>query len=237
MMEIVSEYGGRLLDGAMLTIGLVVIASVAGFALALPLALARLSGNPLLAGPAYAYIFFFRGTPLLVQLFLIYYGLGQFETVREGILWPVLKDAWWCGLIGLTLNTSAYLAEILRGGILGVPVGDIEAGRACGMTERLLMRRIVFPKAIRIAWPAYGNEIILLLKGSALLSEITVWDLMNRTKTVFADTYDLQVYVVAGAMYLAIVLVFTRCWRLAERRLHRYLQDRPVSPARASAAL
>lgn len=229
MFEIITEYGGRLLDGAILTVTLVAIATLAGFALAVPLALARLSRNPALAWPAYAYIFFFRGTPLLIQLFLIYYGLGQFESVREGFLWPLLKDAWWCGLIGLTLNTGAYTAEILRGGILGVPIGDIEAGRACGMSEKLLLRRITFPKAIRIAWPAYGNEIVLLLKGSALVSEITVWDLMNRTKTVFADTYDLQVYVVAGAMYLAIVFVFTRAWRLAERRLHRYLRDRPVS--------
>ncbi len=229
MFDILSEYGGRFLEGAVLTVELVAIATVIGFVLAVPLALARLSRNPLLAWPAYAYIFFFRGTPLLVQLFLIYYGLGQFEAVREGILWPILKDAWWCGLIGLTLNTSAYVAEILRGGILGVPVGDIEAGRACGMSEQLLFRRITFPKAIRIAWPAYGNEIILLLKGSALVSEITVWDLMNRTKIVFADTYDLQVYVVAGAMYLAIVFVFTRGWRMAERHLHRYLRDQPVS--------
>lgn len=225
MLEIITEYGGRFLDGAMLTVGLVAIATVAGFVLAVPLALARLSRNPALAWPAHAYIFFFRGTPLLVQLFLIYYGLGQFESVREGFLWPILKDAWWCGLIGLTFNTSAYVAEILRGGILGVPVGDIEAGRACGMSERLLLRRIIFPKAIRIAWPAYGNEIVLLLKGSALVSEITVWDLMNRTKTVFADTYDLQVYILAGAMYLAIVFVFTRGWRMAERHLHRYLRE------------
>ncbi len=231
MLEIITEYGGRFLDGAILTVTLVAIATLAGFALAVPLALARLSRNPALAWPAHAYIFFFRGTPLLIQLFLIYYGLGQFESVREGFLWPILKEAWWCGLIGLTLNTSAYTAEILRGGILGVPIGDIEAGRACGMSEKLLLRRITFPKAIRIAWPAYGNEIVLLLKGSALVSEITVWDLMNRTKTVFADTYDLQVYVVAGAMYLAIVLVFTRGWRLAERRLHRYLKDRPVTAA------
>ena len=228
MLGILGEYGGRFLDGAVLTVGLVAIATVVGFVLAVPLALARLSRNPLLAWPAYAYTYFFRGTPLLVQLFLIYYGLGQFESVREGILWPILKDAWWCGLIGLTLNTSAYVAEILRGGILGVPVGDIEAGRACGMTEPLLFRRITFPKAIRIAWPAYGNEIVLLLKGSALVSEITVWDLMNRTKTVFADTYDLQVYIVAGAMYLTIVFVFTRAWRAAERHLHRYLRDQPV---------
>ncbi|MHA1536930.1 MAG: ABC transporter permease [Alphaproteobacteria bacterium] len=234
MLEIISEYGGRFLDGAILTVELVAIATVIGFVLAVPLALARLSRNPLLAWPAYAYIFFFRGTPLLVQLFLIYYGLGQFESVREGILWPILKDAWWCGLIGLTLNTSAYVAEILRGGILGVPHGDIEAGRACGMTRGVLFRRIVFPKAIRIAWPAYGNEIILLLKGSALVSEITVWDLMNRTKTVFADTYDLQVYGVAGAMYLAIVFVFTRAWRVAERHLHRYLRDQPVAAGLSS---
>lgn len=236
MFEIISEYGGRFLEGAILTVELVAIATVVGFVLAVPLALARLSRNPLIAWPAYAYTFFFRGTPLLVQLFLIYYGLGQFEAVREGFLWPVLKDAWWCGLIGLTLNTSAYVAEILRGGILGVPVGDIEAGRACGMSERLLFRRITFPKAIRIAWPAYGNEIILLLKGSALVSEITVWDLMNRTKTVFADTYDLQVYILAGAMYLAIVFVLTRGWRMAERRLHRYLMDQPVTMKRADAA-
>ena len=230
-LELLARYGGRFVDGTLTTIELLLLASVAGVILAVPLALARVAGTWLTAIPAYAYIYVFRGTPLMVQLFLIYFGLAQFETVREGILWPVLSSAWWCGLIGLTLNTTAYVAEILRGGIQAVPHGEVEAARAAGMSRGLLYRRIVLPRAFRIAWPAYGNEVILLLKGSALVSTITVFDLMGVTRTVFSRTYSLDLFVFAAIIYFLLTFVLTRLFRAAERRLNRHL-DAPTAAGR-----
>jgi polar amino acid transport system permease protein len=174
--------------------------------------------------PAYAYIFFFRGTPLLVQIFLIYYGLGQFESVRTGVLWPIVREPFWCAIIAFALNTGAYTAEILRGAIQAVPVGEVEAARAFGMSTALMYRRIVLPRALRIAFPAYGNEIILMLKGSALASTITLLDLTGMARTIIARTYmPVEIFLAAGAIYLAITFVFTRLFALAERRLNRHL--------------
>ena len=235
-LEQLATYGDRFVDGTIITIELLALASLIGLALAVPLALARVARNPLISLPAYGYIYLFRGTPLLIQLYLIYYGLGQFEAVRESFLWVALRDEFWCGLIGLTLNTTAYVAEILRGGIMGVPFGEVEAARACGMSTSLLYRRIILPKAFRIAWPAYGNEVVLLLKGSALVSTITVFDLMGQTRTVFARDYDLSWFFLAGVIYFAITFVLTRAFRLAERRLNRHLLDRSILEGKAAPA-
>jgi len=221
--DILTRYGDRLLDGTLITLKLVALASVVGLLLAVLLALARVSRHRGLWMPAYAYIYFFRGTPLLIQLFLIYYGLGQFEAIRASAAWAVLGDAEWCGFLGLTLNTAAYTAEILRGGILGVPKGEVEAARACGMSYRLMMRRIVLPRAARIAWPAYGNEVILLMKGSALVSTIAVWDLMGETRSIFSRTYSLDTFVYAGIIYFLITFILTRVFARIESRINRYL--------------
>ena len=234
--DILITYGGRLIEGAFVTVELVVLCSLIGLCIAVPLALARMSPKPWINAPAYAYIYFFRGTPLLVQLFLVYYGLGQFDAVRESIAWFVLRDAFWCGLITLTLNTAAYVAEILRGGMTAVPHGEVEAGRACGMSTALLYRRIILPRAMRIAWPAYGNEIILMLKGSALVSTITVLDLMGQTRTIFSRTYDLSLFVYAGIIYFALALAVSLAFRAYERRINRYLRRRESDSAAAKAA-
>lgn len=222
--EILTQYGGRYLDGLWVTVQLLALASIIGLVIAVPLALARVSSNIFVSSAAYAYIYAFRGTPLLIQLFLIYFGLAQFEAVRESFLWPVLRDEFWAGLIALTLNTAAYVAEILRGGIMGVPRGDIEAGRAAGMSPALMYRRLILPKAFRIAWPAYGNEVVLLLKGSALVSTITVLDLMGETRTIFSRNYSLDTFIYAGVLYLLITFVLTRGFRLAEQHLNRHLR-------------
>lgn len=233
--EVLITYGDRFFDGMLITLKLVAISSLAGMCLAVFLALARVSTRAWLSAPAYAYIYFFRGTPLLIQLFLIYYGLGQFAVVRESILWPILSDAEWCGAITLTLNTAAYIAEILRGGILAVPHGEVEAARACGMSPATANRRIILPRAARIAWPAYTNEVILLLKGSALLSTITIWDLMGETRSIFSRSYNLDVFLYAGILYFAMTFVLTRAFKLIERRINRYLGERPAGRARGSA--
>ena len=215
MLDLWIRYGDRLIDGAVITVKLVALACIVGLILAVPLALARRSDRRWIAVPAYLYIYFFRGTPLIVQLALLYYGLAQFEAVRESPFWLVLGDAEYCGLLGLTLNTTAYVAEILRGGIAGVPRGEIEAAEACGMSRVKVYRRIVLPRAFRIAWPAYGNEVILILKGSALVGE---------TRSVFSRGYDDTVYLYAAAMYLILALVITGTFRLGERRMNRYLR-------------
>ena len=221
--DILDRYGDRLIDGALVTLKLVALASTIGLVIAVAIAAARVSRRPWLSGPAYVYVYIFRGTPLLVQLFIIYYGLGQFPAIRDSFLWPLLSDAEICGLIGLTLNTAAYTAEILRGGIVAVPRDEVEAARAVGMSPGLSFRRILLPRAARIAWPAYGNEVVLLLKSSALVSTITVWDLMGETRSIFSRGYDLMVFVWAGIFYILISAAVTVGFRLVERRLNRYL--------------
>ncbi len=221
--DLISKYGDRFLDGTLISLKLVILSSLIGLVMAFALAMARTSKQRRYWMPAYSYIYFFRGTPLLIQLFILYYGLGQFEWVRDSFLWPVLGDAEWCGLIGLSLNTSAYTAEILRGGIRAVPRGEIEAARSLGMSSWLLNKRIVLPRAIRIAWPAYGNEVVLLLKGSALVSTISVWDLMGETRSIFSRTYALEIFVYAAIIYFVLTFVLTRVFRLIEKRINRYL--------------
>ena len=222
-LTLLSEYGDRFWDGTLITLKLVLIASVLGLLIALPMALARSSRYRRYWMPAYTYIYFFRGTPLLIQLFILYYGLGQFAAITDSFMWPVLSNAEYCGLIGLTLNTAAYSAEILRGGIRAVPRGEIEAGRAYGMSWWQLQHRIVLPRAMRIAWPAYGNEVILLLKGSALVSTIAVWDLMGETRSIFSRTYALEVFIYAALIYFALTFSLTRLFNQIEKRINRYL--------------
>jgi polar amino acid transport system permease protein len=222
--DVVLENLPELLQGAWLTIQLVALSGVVGLFLAVPTALMRVSPRWWLRGPAYGYIFFFRGTPLLVQIFLVYYGLGQFEAVRESVLWPILREPYWCAIIAFALNTGAYIAEIFRGAIEAVPAGEVEAARAFGMSKALSYRRIVLPRAFRIAMPAYGNEIILMLKGSALASTITLLDLTGMARTIIARTYmPVEIFLAAGVLYLLMTFVFTQGYRQLERRLNRYL--------------
>src|SRR5262249_36466368 len=200
-----------------------------GLLLALPLAALRTAQNPLLRLPALGYITFFRGTPLLVQVFLIYYGLGQFEWVRSSPLWPLLREAWWCAIVAFSLNTAAYTAEILRGALEAVPSGEIEAARALGMSRPLVFRLIALPRAVQIALPAYGNEVILVIKSSSLASTITLLDITGVARSLVAHTYaPYEIFLVAGALYLLLVLATTRLLAWVERWLR-------VDPAPAAA--
>ncbi|MDH3335834.1 MAG: ABC transporter permease [Rhodospirillaceae bacterium] len=220
------KYLPKIIDGAFTTLELMALSLLVGAIIALPVALMRLSDNKLIRWPAYGYIFFFRGTPLLVQIFLVYYGLSQFEFIRESFLWAVLREAYWCAIIAFSLNTGAYTAEILRGAISAVPKGQVEAAKSMGMNPFRVFRHVVFPQAIRIAVPAYGNEIILMLKGSALASTITLLDLTGMTQTVIARTYmQTEFLVVAGLFYLAITYVLTRGFEIIEARVGRHLKQ------------
>jgi octopine/nopaline transport system permease protein/arginine/ornithine transport system permease protein len=228
-------------EGAWLTIELTVLAVAIGFLFAVPVALARLSRNPLLRWPAFGFMFYFRGTPLLVQIFLIYYGAGQFVAELKSVgLWDgFFREAYFCAVLTLVLNTTAYSAEIVRGGIMGVSFGEIEAARAYGMSGPKLYRRIILPKAARIALPAYTNEVVFIFQATSLVSVITLLDLTGVARDVISDTFrTFEVWIFVGLTYLGISYLILFGFKRLERRLMRHLQrhkERTVVP-RASHA-
>ncbi|TDK34320.1 ABC transporter permease [Rhizobium deserti] len=228
-----------LISAVPLTLQLAASAIILGAVLALGLALCRLSGILPLDWLARAYIFVFRGTPLLVQIFLIYYGLGQFREVRQSMFWFVLRDPYWCAVIALMLNTASYSAEIIRGGLLAVPHGQIEAARACGMSRLLVFRRITMPLAIRQALPGYSNEMISMVKATSLASVITIMEVTGVAAKLISETYRaVEVFMVAGAIYLAINFILTRFVAIAEYQMSPHLRqpaslrDVPAAEAR-----
>ena len=220
-----TRYGPRYLHGLMTTIILVTISVICGAVLSLPLAFARMSPNRILSGFAYCYVYVFRGTPLLAQLFLVYYGLGGFRPQLESVgLWWFFRDAWYCGLFSMTINTAAYQAEILRGAIESVPKGQHEAADSLGISKAVAFRKIILPQALIVALRPYGNEIILLIKGSAVVAIITVFDLMGETRYAFSRTFDYQTYLWAAIFYLTMVEALRHFWNWIERRLTRHLK-------------
>ncbi len=236
-LEIIINSIPALLDGAMLTIEITVISVALGLVCSVPLALARVSRNPLLWGPAYGFIFFFRGTPLLVQIFLIYYGSGQFvDALKSAGLWVFFREAYFCALLTLTLNTAAYTAEILRGAIMAVPKGEIEAARACGMSQALLYRRIILPKAFRLALPAYGNEVVFLFQATSLVSIITLMDLTGVARVLVARSFAIyELYITAAAIYLVITYGILFVFKKIEFRMMGHLRQRPDGEAAVAA--
>lgn len=221
--DVIVENMPKLLDGALLTLELVLISGLIGVMLSLPLALMRVSRRRWLQVFPFAYIFFFRGTPLLIQIFLVYYGASQFEVIRESALWPILREPYWCAIITFGLHTAAYIAELLRGAIQSIPKGEIEAAKALGMSYPLMLRRVILPRAFGIMMPAYGNEVILMLKGSALASTITLLDLTGMARTIIARTYTpLEIFLAAGVIYLIISALIIGLFRLLERHFNRH---------------
>ena len=223
--ELMIETFPKLLSGLNLTIQLVTISLFIGFCLAIGLALLRLSNNTFLSFFAKTYVFYFRGTPLLVQIFLIYYGIAQFEIIRETFVWSFFKEAYWCGILALTLNTCAYSSEIIRGGILSVPFGQIESAKSVGMSRFLLYRRIILPIAFRQALPAYGNEIILMVKATSLVSTITLMEVTGIARLIIAKTFSpVEIFIMAGLIYLTINFIVTRLVNFCEIKLTPYLR-------------
>jgi octopine/nopaline transport system permease protein/arginine/ornithine transport system permease protein len=227
-MEIILESLPRMLSGAVLTLEITSISVVIGLVCAIPLALMRVSKNPLLWGPAYGYILYFRGTPLLVQIFLIYYGSGQFREALEVVgLWAFFRDAWFCAVLTLTLNTAGYTAEILRGSIQAVPHGEVEAARACGMSNAQLYRRIILPKAARLALPAYSNEVVFLFQATSLVSIIALMDLTGVARVIAARSFAIyEIYITAGIIYLIVTYGILYVFKKVEFRLSGHLRDR-----------
>ncbi|MCW8975406.1 MAG: ABC transporter permease [Sedimenticola sp.] len=215
----------KLLQGAQLTLEITLLSLMIGLVIAVPVALMRRSKNPLLWMPAYGYILYFRGTPLLIQLFLIYYGSGQFRPELSDLgLWGLFREAYFCGVLALTLNTGAYTAEIFRGAIQAVPAGDVEAAKACGMGRILIFRRIILPKAIRLAWPMYGNEVVFLMQATSLVSVITLLDLTGIAGRIISKTFAVyEIYIMTALLYLAITYAIVFLFKRIEKRLNRHL--------------
>jgi polar amino acid transport system permease protein len=231
-LEVLQRYGPRMLEGLLVTIELVAISVVIGALLAIPIALARLSSNRFMRALSFGYVYFFRGTPLLAQVFLVYYGSGQFRPFFDSIgLWWFFRDAFLCCVLTFTLNTAAYQAEILRGAIRAVPRGQSEAAAALGLRPFPTLVRIVLPQAMVTALRPLGNEIVLMIKGSAVAAVVTVFDLMGATRLAFARTFDISVYLWAGVLYLILVELLRRVWDRLERWLTRHLHTRPDAVA------
>jgi polar amino acid transport system permease protein len=223
LRDLLVENQQAFLRGTLLTLELLLLSAAIAFLLAVPLALMRASPRPIPRRFAYFYMYLFRGTPLLTQLFLIYYGLAQFEAVKNSPLWPILREPWPCALIALSLNMSAYVAEVLRGGIQGVPAGEREAGLAMGLSPFQLNRRIILPRAFRIALPALGNEMVVQMKATALISTITLLDVTGVARRIVTRTYSTDALFIAGIIYVVMTWAIGRGFRLAEARMNRYL--------------
>lgn len=221
----IQQYGPDYLAGLGITLQLVLLSVLFGAVVSLPVALGRMSQNRVASWLAYAYVYAFRGTPLIAQLFLVYYGLGSFRDALDSVgLWTIFREPWNCALFTFTLNTAAYQAEILRGAIQSVPRGQYEGAAALGLRRTLIFRKVILPQAMMVALRPYGNEIILMIKGSAIVSIITVYDLMGVTERAFSRTFDFQTYIWAAIFYLLIVELLRNVWAMLERRLTRHLK-------------
>ena len=225
--------------GLWLTLQLTVISLAAGLLLAIPLAVLRTSGAAFVSRGVWAYTYFFRGTPMLVQLLLVYYGLGQFEWVQarwaEGnSLWLVFRDPYGCALVTFALNTCTYTTEILAGALRATPHGEIEAAQACGMSRLTMIRRILVPGALRRALPAYSNEAIFMLHGTAIASTITLVDLTGAARNAYSQHFaPFEAFIFAGLIYMCVTFALVGLFRLAERRWLGHLQARKSRQARA----
>ncbi|MBV9113000.1 MAG: ABC transporter permease [Hyphomicrobiales bacterium] len=222
--EMMSRYGSRLIDGVWITVQLVTLSVTLGFLIAYPVCLARMSRNKVLSGAAVSYVTFFRGTPLLCQLYLVYYGAGEIRPLLTDLgVWWLFREAFVCCIFAFSLNTAAYQAEIMRGALASVPKGQVEAAAALGLSKYRISRHIVWPQAFIVALRPFGNELISMIKSSALAAIVTLLDLMGETRFIFARTFDFLIYVYAAIIYLVIVEVIRRIWGLIERSCSRHL--------------
>jgi octopine/nopaline transport system permease protein len=216
----------KMLMGIGLTLQLLFLSLALGTALAIVLLLMRISGRWFLSVPAMAYIYIFRGTPILVQIFIIYYGLPQLELVRESILWPILREPFGCAIVALSLNTGAYVSEIFRGGVLGVDRGMKEAGAALGLSATQRFIYITAPIAIRLCLPAYSNDVVSLMKSTALASTITLLDMMGIARTIVAETYaPYEVFLSLMVIYLVLTWIIQRSFGWIEKRMSRHVRN------------
>ena len=230
---LIADHIDKFLYGTLLTLEITLISLVIGGVLSIPLAIARAYKHQYLNKPIQGFTYFFRGTPLLVQTYLIYYGLAQFEFIRESFLWgPFLSKAWWCAILAFSLNTAAYTTEFLRGSIENTPFGEIEAASACGMSKLTMMWRIILPSSFRRALPAYSNEVIFMLHSSVVLSTITLQDILGVGRWLNGRYYlAYEGFVTAMIFYMILVFFISRIFRFWEKHWLAHLHPRVEVPA------
>jgi arginine/ornithine transport system permease protein len=225
--DVIAESLPLYAGGLAVTMQLLLISLAAGLVFALPLAVLRVMPSRWAHGPVWLFTYAIRGTPMLVQLFLVYYGLAQFDVVRESFAWPWLQSAAFCACLAFGINTCAYTTEILAGSLRATPAGEVEAARAVGMSRVQVWRRILFPSALRRAIPAYGNEVVLMLHGTSLASVVTLIDLTGAAREVNSRHYlPFEAFLTAGAIYLVITLALVGALHGAERRWLAHLRAR-----------
>ena len=218
-LELMANSFPKLLNAAVITLKLLSASLIIGLFVGLFFAILRLNKNIFLNKFAYGYSYVFRGTPLLVQIFIIYFGLGQIEYLRSTFLWIILKEPYWCAIIAFALNTGAYTSEILRSAFQTIKPGIVEAGKSLGISNKIIFYKIQIPIAIRQSLPAYGNEIILMMKGTSLASTVTIMDLTGVAKYIISTTFKpIEVFIVAGGIYLFMTFVIHNLIKFLEKK-------------------
>ena len=218
-LELMINSFPKLLSAAVITLKLLSVSLIIGLLIGLFFAILRLNKNIFINRFAYGYSYIFRGTPLLVQIFIIYFGLGQIEYLRSTVLWVILKEPYWCAIIAFALNTGAYTSEILRSAFQTIKPGIIEAGKSLGISNKVIFYKIQIPIAIRQSLPAYGNEIILMMKGTSLASTVTIMDLTGVAKYIISTTFKpIEVFIVAGGIYLFMTFIIHNVIKFLEKK-------------------
>ncbi len=218
-LELMINSFPKLLSAAVITLKLLSVSLIIGLLIGLFFAILRLNKNIFINKFAYGYSYVFRGTPLLVQIFIIYFGLGQIEYLRSTVLWVILKEPYWCAIIAFALNTGAYTSEILRSAFQTIKPGLIEAGKSLGISNKIIFYKIQIPIAIRQSLPAYGNEIILMMKGTSLASTVTLMDLTGVAKYIISTTFKpVEVFIVAGGIYLFMTFIIHNVIKYLEKK-------------------
>ena len=218
-LELMVNSFPKLLNATLITLKLLSLSLIFGLFIGLIFAILRLKKNIFLNTFAYGYSYIFRGTPLLVQIFIIYFGLGQIEYLRSTFLWTILKEPYWCAIIAFSLNTGAYTSEILRSAFQTIKPGFIEAAKSLGISNKIIFYKIQIPIAIRQSLPAYGNEIILMMKGTSLASTVTLMDLTGVAKYIISTTFKpIEVFIVAGGIYLFMTFIIHNLIKFLEKK-------------------
>ena len=218
-LELMISSFPKLLGATIITLKLLSVSLIIGLIIGLIFAILRLNKNIFINRFAYLYSYVFRGTPLLVQIFIIYFGLGQIEYLRSTFLWIILKEPYWCAIIAFALNTGAYTSEIFRSAFQTIKSGLIEAGKSLGISNKIIFYKIQIPIAIRQSLPAYGNEMILMMKGTSLASTVTLMDLTGVAKYIISTTFKpVEVFIVAGGIYLFMTFVIHNLIKFLEKK-------------------
>jgi arginine/ornithine transport system permease protein len=224
-LAVIAENAPAFWRGLQTTLLLLLISCASGFLLSVPLAVARVSPRKLFSTPVFLFTYVMRGTPLLVQMFMVYHGLAQFEAVRESIFWVALKSPWFCAWLVFTLNTTAYTTEIFAGALKATPNGELEAARSLGLADGAIFRRILLPSALRRALPQYGNEVVMMMHATAIASTVTLVEITRVARDVYYNHLSpVESFGVAAAIYFALTFSLAGLFKLLERRFLRHLR-------------